>query len=81
MCKDNQGFYGSQETKTYQVKVPVRAIANVTVVVKDGERTKTLDIIDRAIKDVRLHHIDEFEGVRILPTTGLKIWNEAHVSN
>lgn len=79
MCKDNQGFYGNQETKTYYVKVPVRAIATVTVVVKNGESINTKDIINQAIKDVRLHHIDEFEGVEILPTTGLKYWNKATI--
>lgn len=80
MCKDNQGFYGNQETKTYYVKVPVRAIATVTVVVKEGESIKTSDIISRAINDVSLSDIEQFEGVEILPTTGLKYWNKASIT-
>lgn len=63
--------------KTYQVQVPVRALATVSIEVQGGE--KTVDIIERAIANVSLQDIEQFEGVKILPTNLQPYWFRATI--
>lgn len=61
--------------KTYQVQVPVRALATVYIEVQGGES----DIIERAIANVSLQDIEQFEGVKILPTNLQPYWFRATI--
>lgn len=65
--------------KTYQVQVPVRALATVSIEVQGGESEKTVDIIERAIANVSLQDIEQFEGVKILPTNLQPYWFRATI--